>query len=107
MPSTKKTIHYLVSAVLTAVAVGVLGFGMSTEWSTTKFDCNIVNGTNETGNAVLTLGLFHGTLTLLICPYGDSLEIEGIVSNIVSLSYFYLAFFFPLSFLFLTLQLHL
>lgn len=84
MPSTKKTIHYLVSAVLTAIAVGLLGFGMSAEWSTTNFDCfNIGNATNETGNAVLSLGLFNATLTATICPFDKDYEIEGIVSNII------------------------
>lgn len=80
MPSKKKTLYYLGSTLLTAIAVGLLGFGMSAEWSTTKFDCSsIVNGTSETGNAVLTLGLFNGILTLNICPFSDDgSEVQGI-----------------------------
>lgn len=110
MPSEKKTLHYLGSTLLTAIAVGLLGFGMSTDWSTTKFDCSrLVNETNETGNAVLTLGLFNGALTLSICPYSeDGSPFEGkVLLLLLILVIFASLVFSPLSFLFVKLQVHL
>ncbi|XP_075891662.1 clarin-3 [Nelusetta ayraudi] len=71
MPSRGKTQHYLGSALLTAVAVALLGYGMSADWSTTTFSCSsIPNGTNITaGNAVVTLKLFEGTLKYFNCTF--------------------------------------
>lgn len=62
MPSTKKALHFMLCAQVTAVSVGVLGFGMSTTWAQTAMLCEI-NGT-----AQVTLELFDGLLNRSFCP---------------------------------------
>lgn len=80
MPSRRKTLHYLGSTLLTTAAVGLLGYGMSAEWSTATFQCvSPGNGTDvPTGNAVVTLRVFIGTLTLVNCPFSPSSVIDVI-----------------------------
>lgn len=68
MPSSKKILYFISSAVSTAVSVGLLGFGMSQEWSTTTVLC-ARDGTDEfNGTAALTMGLFNGSLFRDNCP---------------------------------------
>nr|XP_020460858.1 clarin-3 [Monopterus albus] len=74
MPSTKKSLYFLSSALVTAISVGVLGYGMSTEWATTTMKCarkelGIFNGT-----AVITLKLFDGVLKRFSCPTFDNTD---------------------------------
>lgn len=79
MPSRRKTLHYVGSALLTAVAVGLLGYGMSADWSTTTVTCSFQNGTEVvTGNAVVTLRLFVGTSNLVNCPFASFSTFEVI-----------------------------
>uniref|UniRef100_A0A3B3H2S6 Clarin 3 n=1 Tax=Oryzias latipes TaxID=8090 RepID=A0A3B3H2S6_ORYLA len=68
MPSSKKILYFISSAVSTAVSVGLLGFGMSQEWSTTTVLC-ARDGTDEfNGTAAVTMGLFNGSLFRDNCP---------------------------------------
>lgn len=62
MPSTKKTLHFMSCALVSAVSVGVLGFAMSITWSKTFMLCE-TNGT-----AQVTLELFDGHLDRDFCP---------------------------------------
>ncbi|XP_007562464.1 clarin-3 [Poecilia formosa] len=68
MPSSTKTLYFLLSALLTAISIGLLGFAMSTTWSKTKMDCegSGINGT--AGSAEITMGLFNGKLIRVSCP---------------------------------------
>lgn len=78
MPSTKKTLHFLLSAILTAVAVGILGFAMSTEWASITMDCARSGSGLFNGTASVILKLFEGTLDRDSCPtYSATAPFEG------------------------------
>lgn len=66
MPSTRKTLHYISSALVTAISVGVLGYSMSAMWGKATMECT--NSLTGKGFAVFTLGLFNGTLNRNDCP---------------------------------------
>lgn len=67
MPSTKKTIYFMSSALVTAIAIGILGFAMSREWAKTTMKCVQGSG-NFSGSAEITLKLFYGDLVRVSCP---------------------------------------
>ncbi|XP_070847580.1 clarin-3 [Chaetodon trifascialis] len=67
MPSTKKTIYFMSSALVTAIAIGILGFAMSTEWAKMTMKCG-KDSDNLNGTAVITLKLFQGDLVRVSCP---------------------------------------
>lgn len=73
MPSTKKTLHFTSSALVVAVSVGLLGYGMSTQWATSIVTCGrdiaLVNG-----SADINIGLFEGRLIRIDCPYYGSID---------------------------------
>ncbi|XP_036937892.1 clarin-3 [Acanthopagrus latus] len=69
MPSTKKTLHFMSSALATAISVGVLGFCMSIRWAKTTVDCASGNNTFFNGSATLNLDLFEGVLERSFCPF--------------------------------------
>lgn len=73
MPSSTKILYFLLSALLTAISIGLLGFAMSTTWSKTLMDCEGF-GTNN-GSAEITMGLFSGNLVRNTCPSFGSEEI--------------------------------
>lgn len=73
MPSTKKALHFLSCALLVAISVGLLGFGMSAEWAKMSMECQ---GVESNGTAVITLELFAGTLERDFCPFGSSNTFE-------------------------------
>uniref|UniRef100_A0A3Q3WZE2 Uncharacterized protein n=1 Tax=Mola mola TaxID=94237 RepID=A0A3Q3WZE2_MOLML len=66
MPSTRKTLHYISSALVTTISVGVLGYSMSAKWGKATMEC--ANSLTSKGFAVFTLGLFNGTLNRNDCP---------------------------------------
>ncbi|XP_054898808.1 clarin-3 [Poeciliopsis prolifica] len=72
MPSLKKTLFFLLSAMLTAISIGLLGYAMSTTWSTTIMDCEGFGSNN--GSAEITMGLFNGKLIRNTCPSFGSEE---------------------------------
>ncbi len=78
MPSTKKTLHFLSCALVTAVAAGLMGFSLSTWWSKTTMECNTVEFANVTGSAEVTFGIFTGILNTDSCPtFKASKEFPG------------------------------
>ncbi len=78
MPSTKKTLHFMSSALITCVSVGLLGYGMSEEWSKTTMDCTNDGGGYFNGTAVVTLALFKGTVNRVSCPtFGGANDFQG------------------------------
>ncbi|XP_076615314.1 clarin-3 [Chaetodon auriga] len=89
MPSTKKTLYFMSSALMTAIAIGILGFAMSTQWAKTTMKCTQGNG-NFSGTAVITLRLFQGNLVRQSCPifggidnfqvFPELMNTEGITS---------------------------
>ncbi|XP_061666566.1 clarin-3 [Syngnathoides biaculeatus] len=77
MPSTTKTLHFLSSALVTCVSVGVLGFAMSTAWATKAMACARFGSDFFNGSAAVTLELFDGRLEREICPlFGLPVDFE-------------------------------
>ncbi|XP_026171907.1 clarin-3 [Mastacembelus armatus] len=74
MPSTKKILHFLSSALVTSISVGVLGFGMSTQWAKTTLECTRDGGGIINGTAIITLKLFDGNLNRSFCPSFGSID---------------------------------
>ncbi|KAJ8365511.1 hypothetical protein SKAU_G00143420 [Synaphobranchus kaupii] len=68
MPSSKKTLHFLTSAMATCAGIAVLGFGMSTDWSVSEMECAPQKTDNYNGTAKVELGLFSCHLTKTSCP---------------------------------------
>ncbi|XP_077359917.1 clarin-3 [Festucalex cinctus] len=77
MPSTTKILHFLSSALVTCIAVGVLGFAMSTAWATKSLVCDREGSGFFNGSAAVTLELFDGRLEREICPlFGPPVDFE-------------------------------
>uniref|UniRef100_A0A3B3BUP6 Clarin 3 n=1 Tax=Oryzias melastigma TaxID=30732 RepID=A0A3B3BUP6_ORYME len=68
MPSSKKILYFISSALSTTISVGLLGFGMSQQWSTTTVLCARNGADDLNGTAVVTMGLFKGLLLRDGCP---------------------------------------
>ncbi|XP_059181325.1 clarin-3 [Centropristis striata] len=68
MPSTKKSLHFISSAAVTAISVGVLGFCMSTQWAFTSMECTSVGDDFTNGTADMTWDLFDVFLDRNFCP---------------------------------------
>ncbi|XP_070783791.1 clarin-3 [Enoplosus armatus] len=68
MPSTKKTLHFLSSALVTSISVGVMGYGMSTQWARTAMECTAAGSSFTNGTAEITLELFAGYMNRTFCP---------------------------------------
>ncbi|RVE59785.1 hypothetical protein OJAV_G00191820 [Oryzias javanicus] len=68
MPSSKKILYFIASALSTTVSVGLLGFGMSQQWSTTTVLCARNGADTLNGTAAVTMGLFKGFLLRDGCP---------------------------------------
>ncbi|XP_036376741.1 clarin-3 [Megalops cyprinoides] len=68
MPSGRKTLHFLVSALVTTAGAAVLGYGMSAEWAISKMECSAQGSSFFNGSATVQLGLFNGFLIKSDCP---------------------------------------
>lgn len=78
MPSIVKTLHFLLSALITAISVGLLGFAMSTKWSQTSMDCAESGSSLYNGTANIEMTLFNGELNRVSCPtFGGVDKFEG------------------------------
>ncbi|XP_075999630.1 clarin-3 [Genypterus blacodes] len=75
MPSSKKTLHFLSSALFTSISVGLLGFGLSTQWVEISMDCGSVGSDHVNGSAVITMSLFDGS-SEIFCPFGNKLPFD-------------------------------
>ncbi|XP_005919553.1 clarin-3 [Haplochromis burtoni] len=69
MPSTKKTLHFISSALATSISVGIIGYGMSTKWVITTMECAQKASGLYNGSAEITLTLFDGILERSSCPF--------------------------------------
>lgn len=69
MPSTKKTLHFISSALATSISVGLIGYGMSTKWVITTMECAEKASGLYNGSAEITLALFDGILARSSCPF--------------------------------------
>uniref|UniRef100_UPI0037E8DCB2 clarin-3-like n=1 Tax=Semicossyphus pulcher TaxID=241346 RepID=UPI0037E8DCB2 len=68
MPSFKKSLHFMSSALVTAVSAGLMGFAMSQQWATTTLECTRAGTNFSNGTAVIELKLFDGVVTRNSCP---------------------------------------
>ncbi|XP_075948845.1 clarin-3 [Anarhichas minor] len=68
MPSHKKILHFMGSALVTACSVGVLGYCMSTTWARTTMECTSSGSIFTNGSAVVTLNAFVGNVNRFFCP---------------------------------------
>ncbi|XP_064878880.1 clarin-3-like [Oncorhynchus nerka] len=68
MPSVKKALHFLGSALATTVSVAILGYGMSTEWAVSKMLCSGTEHVFTNGSANISYELFIGTIARGSCP---------------------------------------
>ncbi|XP_044035465.1 clarin-3 [Siniperca chuatsi] len=79
MPSHKKILHFMSSALVTSISVGVMGYGMSTQWAKTTMECTRDGSSFLNGTAVITLELFVGNMDRTFCPvYGSVNEFQVI-----------------------------
>ncbi|XP_071380125.1 clarin-3 [Centroberyx affinis] len=69
MPSTKKTLHFMSSALVTSISVAMLGYAMSTQWVKTTMECAPSGYELFNGTAVVTLELFEGNSNRTACPF--------------------------------------
>lgn len=78
MPSTKKTLHFISSALATSISVGIIGYGMSTKWVITTMECAQKATGLYNGSAEITLALFDGILERSSCPlFGATDTFQG------------------------------
>lgn len=79
MPSAEKILYFLSSAVLCVVGVAVLGYGISTEWSTTTMACSPSDNQFSNGSATIRMGLFEGKESRDFCPHfnTDGIKFTG------------------------------
>lgn len=85
MPSTKKTLYFISSALATCASVGLLGFGMSAQWAKTTILCSRGGDNHYNGTAVINIGLFEGMLKREDCPVyriGDGFEVIPTLNEI-------------------------
>ncbi|XP_041819353.1 clarin-3 [Chelmon rostratus] len=77
MPSTKKTIYFMSSALVTSISVGLMGYAMSAEWAKMTMNCANTQDGNYNGSAVITLRLFNGNLNRNFCPVFGSTDLDS------------------------------
>ncbi|KAM7381440.1 hypothetical protein PAMA_012327 [Pampus argenteus] len=68
MPSVTKILYYMFSALLSSISLGLMGYAMSTQWTTITMECgrDLFNG-----SAIIDMDLFRGILNRISCPsYG-------------------------------------
>ncbi|CAG5904650.1 clarin-3 [Menidia menidia] len=82
MPSTTKIIHFLSSALVTAVSVGLLGFAMSTQWARINIRCAMAESSSFNGSAEIFLGLFDGIIIRSSCPSFGTEDEFKVISTI-------------------------
>ncbi|KAM6898371.1 clarin-3 [Lycodopsis pacificus] len=79
MPSLKKILHFMGSALVTACSVGVMGYCMSATWAQSTMECTKSGDDFTNGSAVVTLNLFVGNMNRDFCPlFGRQEDFEVI-----------------------------
>ncbi|XP_047465102.1 clarin-3 [Mugil cephalus] len=83
MPSLTKILYYLGSALATAIAVGIIGYGMSQQWSETAIRCSGMDTVVGNGSAVVMLKLFRGSLQRFSCPHFGTSENFDVIPRLL------------------------
>ncbi|KAJ8013606.1 hypothetical protein DPEC_G00031520, partial [Dallia pectoralis] len=55
-------------ATITAASVGIVGYGMSTQWAVSYMNCSAVEDGFFNGSAMIQYGLFNGFISRSSCP---------------------------------------
>ncbi|XP_053269983.1 clarin-3 [Pleuronectes platessa] len=76
MPSSSKTLFFILSANMTALSVGFMGWGMSTGWARTTMECTTAGTSFFNGTAMITLKLFEGVLSRSFCPSFGAKDVD-------------------------------
>ncbi|XP_066518955.1 clarin-3 [Hoplias malabaricus] len=82
MPSTKKIMYFLSSAILQVAAVGILGYGMSTDWVQSKMACGPLGNEIFNGSATIKMGLFNGSEKKEGCPRFDTNNVVPVFAKL-------------------------
>lgn len=78
MPSLQKMLFFISSALVTAISIGVLGYGMSAQWAELSVECAKGGSNIFNGSALITLDLFSGFLDRTFCPqFGGAENFQG------------------------------
>ncbi|XP_039991857.1 clarin-3 [Xiphias gladius] len=83
MPSTTKTLHFMSSALVTAVSLGLLGYSMSTQWAKTTMECARRGSGFFNGTATITFELFGGNLNRAFCPLFGGTDDFQVISKLM------------------------
>lgn len=83
MPSVKKILHYVSSALVTAVSAAILAYAMTARWSTTSMECSRPGNTSFSGSAVIALSLFRGVIVRSFCPLFGGTEYFDVFPKLV------------------------
>ncbi|KAK1794235.1 hypothetical protein P4O66_011128 [Electrophorus voltai] len=74
MPSVKKVLYFLSSALLSIGGVAILGYGMSANWAQSTLACFPQNGSMDGGSVTIQMGLFNGSEEKIACPRFDFID---------------------------------
>ncbi|KAI4898922.1 hypothetical protein NFI96_015045 [Prochilodus magdalenae] len=82
MPSTRKILHFLSSALLCAAGVGILGYGISTDWVQSTLACAPAGTEEYNGSAIVQMTLFNSTAKKMQCPGFNSEEVVKVFDKL-------------------------
>uniref|UniRef100_A0A4W4HMQ0 Clarin 3 n=1 Tax=Electrophorus electricus TaxID=8005 RepID=A0A4W4HMQ0_ELEEL len=74
MPSVKKVLYFLSSALLSIGGVAILGYSMSADWAQSTLACFPQNGSMDGGSVTIQMGLFNGSEEKIACPRFDFID---------------------------------
>lgn len=79
MPSAEKILYFLSSAMLSAIGLAVLGYGMSEVWVSSTMACSPLGSNLFNGSATIRMGLFKGIELKDSCPRftSDEKDVPG------------------------------
>ncbi|XP_030631909.1 clarin-3 [Chanos chanos] len=85
MPSVLKVFHFSCGALLNAIGVCILGYGMSTYWVQSEMQCSTFSTENFNGSATVKLGLFNGSMDRRSCPGFDTRESVSVLKALTEI----------------------
>ncbi|XP_072230044.1 clarin-3 [Leuresthes tenuis] len=85
MPSRTKILHFISSALVTSVSVGILGFAISTQWAKVEMQCAMEGSISLNGSAEIILGIFNGTLIRSSCPSFGNNDVFQVIPTLAEI----------------------
>lgn len=77
MPSTEKTVYFLSSTLATYISIGILGYGLSTDWAKITMDCARSDTKLFNGTVQINYTFFNGIILRDSCPTFESTDKFG------------------------------